>query len=344
MNRTIVTVCLISLLCLAIGFMGGCAEDTVDVSEIKEETQETSQLEINLLGEKSDFPVDSQGKLNADVKLSSVDGDITIALDKDTVIMDEGGKLIQNVDIAIAVDSNFPSLPSDTYFVGPVYTLIPEQANFSTSAYVTLGYDPEELPEGVNEENLFIASCPYIGCCKVYDEWNVSLYQSVDIENHMVTTQLSHLTHFGVMALVEVGDPVTPVIVPEPVFPATPISEPEPPSIQDYRVELVYFHRAQRCNSCIYAEDGVRYTLQMHFSEELANGRVSFESYDWEDEENSDVVEKYGAYTSSLFINVIREGKENIEEVNEIWIVVGDDEAFVEMVKSRVEEKLTGIS
>lgn len=335
-----VTVCLISLLCLATGFMGGCVEATAEVSEINDEAQETSRLEIDLLGVKSSFPVDSQGKLKADVILSSLDGEITLAIDKDTVIMDEGGKLIQNVDVAIDVDNRFPSLPGDICFVGPVYTLTPEQAKFSTPAYVTIIYDLEELPEGVNEENLFIASCPYIGCCMVYDEWNVSLYQSVDIENRMVTTQLSHLTHFVLMASVEEGDPVSPAtpIVPDP----TPI--PEPPAIQADRVELVYFHRAQRCASCIYAEEGVRYTLQKYFAEELANSIVSFEVYNLGEEENAAVIEKYGAYTSSLFINVIRGDTNNIEEVNEIWLVVGDNDAFVETVKNRIEETLIRVS
>jgi hypothetical protein len=112
------------------------------------------------------------------------------------------------------------------------------------------------------------------------------------------------------------------------------------PSIQAGRVELVYFHRAQRCVSCIYAEERVHYTLQKYFEEELANGIVSFEVYNLGEEKNAAVIEKYDAYTSSLFINVIREGIDSIEEVNEIWLVVGDDEAFIETVKSRIEETL----
>ena len=332
MNRAMVTVCLISLLCLATGFMGGCVEATAEVSEINDEAQESSRLEIDLLGEKSSFPVDSQGKLNADVKLSSLNGEITLAIDKDTVIMDTSGKLIQDVAVAIDVDNRFPSLPKDTCFVGPLYTLAPEQANFSTSAYVTLRYDLEELPEGVNEENLFIASCPYVGCCMIYDEWNISLYQSVDIENGTVTTQLSHLTHFVLMASVEEGALVIPSVIPEPVSPTTPAD----------RVELIYFHRAQRCASCIYAEDGVRYTLEKYFEEEVANGIISFEVYNLGEEENTALIEEYGAYTSSLFINVISGDTNNIEEVNEIWLVVGDNDAFVETVKNRIEETLMG--
>jgi len=345
MNRLITVVCLIGLFWLVTGLIGGCVEAT---AEVPDEKQETSRLEIDLLGEKSRVSVDSQGELKADIELSSLDGEITLALEKDTVIRDEGGKLIQNVDVAIAVDTRFPSLPGGTCFVGPVYTLTPAQAKFSTPAFVTLRYDQEELPEGANEGDLFIGSCPYIGCCMVYDEWNMSLYQSVDIENRMVTTQLTHLTHFVVMVSVEEGDPDTTPIIPEPVSPATPVVPdtppiPEPPVIKADRLELIYFHRAQRCVSCIYAEDGVRYTLQKYFAEELANNIISFDVYDLGEEANTALIEEYSAYTSSLFINVIRDGEDNIEEVNEIWLVVGDEEAFVETVKNRIEAELMGV-
>ena len=55
------------------------------------------------------------------------------------------------------------------------------------------------------------------------------------------------------------------------------------------------------------------------------------------------LVEEYGAYTSSLFINMISGDTNNIEEVNEIWLVVGDNDAFVETVKNRIEETLMGV-
>jgi len=43
------------------------------------------------------------------------------------------------------------------------------------------------------------------------------------------------------------------------------------------RVEVVYFHRAQRCYSCIHAEEGIRYTVETYFADELASGKVTFE-------------------------------------------------------------------
>jgi hypothetical protein len=108
------------------------------------------------------------------------------------------------------------------------------------------------------------------------------------------------------------------------------------------RVEVVYFHRTQRCAKCIYAEDGTRYALETHFADELASGNVTFQVIDVEDGVNADIVNKYGAYTSSLFINTIKGGSNHIEQVTDIWLVIGDDEAFVEIVKNKIEKSLSG--
>ncbi|MBA7663338.1 hypothetical protein ES703_71378 [subsurface metagenome] len=123
---------------------------------------------------------------------------------------------------------------------------------------------------------------------------------------------------------------------------------PEVPSPSDTsstpadRVEVIYFHRAQRCYSCVYAEEGTRYTVETYFADELASGKVTFEVFNVEAKENAAIVKKYGAFTSSLFINTIRDGTDHIEEVADIWFVLGKDEAFMEIVKSKIEKRLKG--
>ncbi len=108
------------------------------------------------------------------------------------------------------------------------------------------------------------------------------------------------------------------------------------------RVEVVYFHRAQRCYSCIYAEEGTRYTVETYFADELASGKVTFEMFNVGDKENAGIVNKYGAFGSSLFVNTIKDGTDHIEEVTDIWFVLGNNEAFVEVVKGKIEKSLKG--
>ena len=111
----------------------------------------------------------------------------------------------------------------------------------------------------------------------------------------------------------------------------------ETPSEPADTVEVVYFHRPQRCSGCLYAETGTRYTLENYFASELAEGKIVFKVIDLGDEANTAIVERYGAYTSSLFINGIRDGTDHIEEVTDIWLVLGKDSEFIAIVKDKIE-------
>jgi len=108
------------------------------------------------------------------------------------------------------------------------------------------------------------------------------------------------------------------------------------------RVDVVYFYHTPRCPRCIHAEEDICYTVETYFADELASGKVTFQVLDVQDEENAAIVNKYRAYTSSLFINTIRDGTDHIEEVTYIWLLLGNDEAFTEAVRSKIEKSLKG--
>ena len=111
------------------------------------------------------------------------------------------------------------------------------------------------------------------------------------------------------------------------------------PSI-DNGVEVVYFHRTHRCYSCIYAGNMVEYTVNTYFSNELADGELVFLTLDVQDNANAAIVEKYGAYTSSLYMNEVVNGIDHIEPVTGIWFLIGNDQEFVDYVKKEIEERL----
>ncbi|UCH42405.1 MAG: hypothetical protein JSW16_06195 [Dehalococcoidales bacterium] len=107
-------------------------------------------------------------------------------------------------------------------------------------------------------------------------------------------------------------------------------------------LEVVYFHRPQRCSGCVYAETATRYTLENYFAEELENGKMVFKVINLGDRANEAIVKRYNAYTSSLFINSIRDGTDHVEEVKEIWFLLGRDSEFVALVKSKIDVYLNG--
>ena len=136
--------------------------------------------------------------------------------------------------------------------------------------------------------------------------------------------------------------PVTPdpaPVAPDPT-PNAPGSETKPGA---GRVDVVYFHRTKRCYSCTYAEEQTRYTLETYFINELESGKITFKSIDIQDEGNSAIIEKYGAYTSQLFINTAINGTEHIEHVVEIWQAIGDNDAFSFIVRDKVRTALEEI-
>ena len=112
------------------------------------------------------------------------------------------------------------------------------------------------------------------------------------------------------------------------------------PSVQN-GIEVVYFHRAQRCSGCIYAQNMTEYTLSTYFADELQNGNIVFMALNLQDANNSAMVRKFGAYTSSLFLNDVKGGVDNISEVTDIWFVLFDNDKFVNVVKSAIEERLS---
>ena len=108
------------------------------------------------------------------------------------------------------------------------------------------------------------------------------------------------------------------------------------------RVEVVYFHRTQRCYSCRYMEAAANYTVETYFADELASGKVTFQSINVEDEANADIVQKYHASYLSLYINTVKDGTDHIEEATEVYLLIGSDEAFVKALKSKIEKSLNG--
>ncbi len=314
MNTVIKALYLLLSVCLVLSSLAGCTTSPVAPPAANGVEQSNYQLEIDLLGTRHELLVDNQRGLKTNVAISSADGRLSLLLNEGTTVKDENGKPLQVIDVSI--DPSPPSSPEDAYIVGAVYYFRPEGANVKPQIQLTLSYDPEDLPEGVSERDVYIA-------CYQDSEWEMLLYKKVDTKSHSVTTWIDHLTRYAVLAPGE-------------------HSTSEMPSGLADRVEVVYFHRAQRCSGCLYAEAGTRYTLETYFADELSSGRLTFRVLNVEDEENAAIVEKYGAYTSSLFINTIRDGTDHVEEVTEIWFFLGEDKAFVEVVKSKIEKSLKG--
>ena len=156
----------------------------------------TYQLVIDLLGIKYEALINSQGKLEVSVQVTSADGRVSLSMDRGSKLLDKYGKPLQYIRVTVAPSVPLP--PEGSSIVGAVYDLGPQGATVEPPLRLTLSYDSEELPKDVSESSVYIAP---------YDEstgWDKSYYRNVDIANHRVTTRVNHLAKFAVLV------PVTP--------------------------------------------------------------------------------------------------------------------------------------
>ncbi len=156
---------------------------------------------------------------------------------------------------------------------------------------------------------------------------------------------LTIFTVFSFLACTDSNEPEPQAPTPTPTesipVPTEVLPSPQPsPEGSNGFLEIVYFHRAKRCSGCIWAEDATTNTLQTYFSQKLANGDIKYLIINLQDEANAEIVDKYNAHSSSLYINEVKDEDENFEEISGIWTKLSRDEAFTELVKTSIEEHL----
>jgi hypothetical protein len=104
------------------------------------------------------------------------------------------------------------------------------------------------------------------------------------------------------------------------------------------RVELLYFHRTDRCTSCNNAEQYTRDTLDQFYADELRSGRLSLQSIDYQ--KDRAMAEKYNVKVQGLKIVTTRNGQTDVLDVPGIWAYVGDRDAFISFLKPVLDKEM----
>jgi hypothetical protein len=140
---------------------------------------------------------------------------LVIALSRQMTALDKDGNELESITISKEV--NPPQPPEGRYFVGTVYNMAPDGAVFAPPLSLSMAYDETDLPQGMVENELYLAYCDDKG------QW-VDLTSEVDTETNRVTAEVNHFTLFAIMArpasftlsefsvmphIVQVGEPVT---------------------------------------------------------------------------------------------------------------------------------------
>ena len=106
------------------------------------------------------------------------------------------------------------------------------------------------------------------------------------------------------------------------------------------KIEVVHFHGTYQCWSCITVGEYALKTIEEKFADEYASGKITFKDVNAELKENQETVAKYQARGSSLFVNAIRNGEDEIEEEITVWRLVSNEEQYISYFENRLRSLL----
>ena len=111
------------------------------------------------------------------------------------------------------------------------------------------------------------------------------------------------------------------------------------------RVDIVYFYPETRCASCISVELRTKNLLDKNFKSHLENGELTFQSYELYDEHNEEIVKKFGAMSSQLFINTVSNNEEIIRHIPEVWMpdLLNNQIDFEQFMNQLISQQLESI-
>ncbi|GEM_PF-592923 len=114
------------------------------------------------------------------------------------------------------------------------------------------------------------------------------------------------------------------------------------PPGQAEHVEVAYFHRTQRCASCIEAERLIRKTFDTYFTDRIESGEMSLVVADIQKPQNAVLAQKYDALSSSLYLGVVKDGIEYTWLVSDIWLTLSDEARFMALLRDKINTAYGG--
>ena len=167
----------------------------------------TEEVKTNLFGTEVSSPISPSGEILETIEATSEDGMLTLTVHEGTIALDKDDNPL--ISLEAEVDTS-PPPPKDTSIIGLAYNFGPDGATFDPPITLTRSYDPNDIPEGVAEEDLGLAWYDEAG-----DKW-IELDCVVDTENNTITASIEHFTTFAIIGVVTAApesEPEVPVAV-----------------------------------------------------------------------------------------------------------------------------------
>lgn len=107
------------------------------------------------------------------------------------------------------------------------------------------------------------------------------------------------------------------------------------------RVIVMYFHRTERCPTCLKMGDYSEEAIQTGFAKPLESGAVGFYYIDFQDEKNARLAKAYGISGPALIVGKVVDNKVvKFSNLKDIWTQVREKKAFLQYVQDTVTSYL----
>jgi hypothetical protein len=108
------------------------------------------------------------------------------------------------------------------------------------------------------------------------------------------------------------------------------------------KLEIFHFHGNSQCYSCVTMGDYAEATVNTYFQDEVEQGIIVFEHINGELSENRELVIKYGATGSSLWLGTYSGDDFTPEQNIQVWYKLTNKQDYMDYLKGVIEQKLAG--
>ena len=108
------------------------------------------------------------------------------------------------------------------------------------------------------------------------------------------------------------------------------------------KLEIYHFHGTNQCYSCVTVGNYAEATVNTYFADELKSGKIVFAHINGEFPENRELVMKYGATGSSLWLGTHKGINFKSEQNINVWYKINNKQDYMNYLKGIIEQKLAG--
>lgn len=116
-------------------------------------------------------------------------------------------------------------------------------------------------------------------------------------------------------------------------------------SVPEHQVIAYYFHGTARCPTCKKIEAYTEEAVKAEFAQALEDGHLVWEPLNVEKNENQHFTSAYKLYSQSVVLSKRKDGEEtDWKNLDRVWLLVGDKNAFTTYIQDETREMLGGQS